>query len=103
MKLIVTAVLCAALVGSGSLVSAKEGKTTGTEQAKIKVLNNAKCPVSNEAAGSMQKGSSVDYKGYRIALCCNGCKEEFAKNPDAFLEKAKKDAAANKAKQDKKS
>ena len=69
--------------------SSKDKSTTGTAKSG-KVLNNKNCPVSGHASGSMQKGSYVDYKGYKIGLCCDGCKEEFMKNPDAYLEKAKK-------------
>jgi len=68
--------------------TAKDKSTTGTAKSK-KVLNK-NCPVSGHASGSMQKDSYVDYKGYKIGLCCDGCKEEFMKNPDAYLEKAKK-------------
>jgi len=69
--------------------TAKDKTTTGTAKSG-KVLNNKNCPVSGHASGSMQKGSFVEYKGYKIGLCCDGCKEEFMKNPDAYLEKAKK-------------
>ena len=96
MKQKYVAVLVAAVLACAPLAMAGEGTTGTKEAAKLKVLNNKNCPISNHAAGSMQKGSFVDYKGYRLGLCCDGCKEEFNKNPDAYLEKAKKDAEANK-------
>jgi len=49
-------------------------------------LNNKTCPVSGKAVGSMQKGSKVDYKGYEVGLCCDGCIRKFNENADTYLQ-----------------
>lgn len=44
------------------------------------------CPVFG---GEINKDIYVDYKGKRIYFCCEGCDEEFKKNPEKYLEKMK--------------
>jgi hypothetical protein len=56
--------------------------------AKIVQVGNKKCPISGEPVGSMEKGAHVDYKGYRVGLCCSGCKEKFLANADQYLKTA---------------
>lgn len=71
-------------------------ETSGTPQApptaeaaaEIKEAGNTLCPITNSKVGSMEKGAHVDYKGYRVGLCCNGCKEKFMKAPEENLKKA---------------
>lgn len=53
-------------------------------------LGNARCPITGEKVGAMQKDAHVDYKGTRVGLCCSGCKSKFLANPDANLKKASK-------------
>lgn len=54
----------------------------------IKMADNKTCPISGDAAGSMEKDAHVDYGGYRVGLCCSGCASKFMKDPDANLKKA---------------
>ncbi|MFW6123226.1 MAG: YHS domain-containing protein [Thermodesulfobacteriota bacterium] len=42
------------------------------------------CPVFE---GEINKDIFVDYKGKRIYFCCEGCDEEFKKNPEKYLKK----------------
>ncbi len=58
----------------------------------INVVNNAHCPVAGSAIGSMGEGTSVDYKGYKVSLCCAGCTAKFNANPDAYLNAALADS-----------
>lgn len=55
---------------------------------EIKEAGNTICPITGSKVGSMEKGAHVDHKGYRIGLCCNGCKEKFLAAPDENLKKA---------------
>lgn len=53
----------------------------------IKLLNNELCPISGQPVGSMQAGAHVDYKGYRVGLCCMGCEKAFLAKADELMEK----------------
>lgn len=55
-------------------------------------VGNANCPVSGHTVGSMQKGAHVDYNGYQVGLCCNGCTGRFNKNAEKNLQEALTDA-----------
>ena len=48
------------------------------------------CPVSGERLGTMGKPFKVTVKGRDVFLCCDGCKDEFEKNPDKFFAKLDK-------------
>jgi YHS domain-containing protein len=48
------------------------------------------CPVSDHALGSMGAPIKVAHDGKEAFLCCEGCKEEFDKDPATFLAKVKK-------------
>lgn len=45
----------------------------------------AVCPVSGEGLASMGGPFVLDHKGQKVKLCCEGCKEDFEKEPDRFL------------------
>jgi YHS domain-containing protein len=40
------------------------------------------CPVMGDP---INKKYYADYKGHRIYFCCNGCPEEFKKNPEKYM------------------
>jgi len=42
------------------------------------------CPVYG---GEINKDIYVDYKGKRIYFCCEGCDDEFKKNPEKYMKK----------------
>ncbi|HSV27602.1 MAG TPA: YHS domain-containing protein [Sedimentisphaerales bacterium] len=42
------------------------------------------CPVM---AGLIDKNVFVEYKGQRVYFCCPGCKDEFEKDPEKYIEK----------------
>lgn len=44
------------------------------------------CPVSGEGITSMGGPFIVDYKGTKVKLCCEGCKEDFDGNPQKYLD-----------------
>ncbi len=60
----------------------------GKKSPAVKPANNANCPVGGAPVGSMQEGSHIVYKGYKVGLCCDGCKNKFNSDPDAYLNKA---------------
>ncbi|CAN5498824.1 hypothetical protein BH09SUM1_BH09SUM1_00820 [soil metagenome] len=69
------------------LIPASGSSDAGSESA-IKLANNALCPISGQAVGSMQAGAHVDYKGTRVGLCCMGCEAKFMSDPEANVKKA---------------
>ncbi|CAN5492694.1 hypothetical protein BH09SUM1_BH09SUM1_00260 [soil metagenome] len=68
----------------------------GYQVAAAKEVNNALCPVSGKAVGSMMKGAHIDYAGQRVGLCCMGCVGAFNKDSDAKLKAAIASAPAPK-------
>ncbi|MHB9074052.1 MAG: YHS domain-containing protein [Desulfobaccales bacterium] len=42
------------------------------------------CPV---LAGNIDKKVYADYKGKRIYFCCEGCDQEFKKDPEKYMKK----------------
>ncbi len=43
---------------------------------------NAKCPVKTSSAA--KERLTTTYKGHVIGFCCQGCKDKFAANPEAY-------------------
>lgn len=62
-----------------------EAKAT---KAAPKEVGNTVCPITGDKVGSMGAAQHVDYKGFRVALCCKGCKAPFLKDADKNLKKA---------------
>lgn len=50
-------------------------------------LKQKVCPISNENLGAMGTPIKVEADGKTAFLCCDGCKEEFEKDPKAVLAK----------------
>jgi YHS domain-containing protein len=48
-----------------------------------------RCPVLGEPI--QNKDVYVDYKGYRIYLCCAGCKATFEASPEKYMKKFEAD------------
>jgi YHS domain-containing protein len=48
------------------------------------------CPVSGEKLGSMGDPYVFEYEGKQIKLCCDGCKEDFLKEPAKYLAETEK-------------
>jgi len=44
----------------------------------------SKCPVQG---GNINKDLFVDYNGKRIYFCCDGCPQEFRKDPAKYMKK----------------
>jgi YHS domain-containing protein len=73
------------------LAKAPPKKEDGSGEKKEAELN-AKCPVTDDDA---DKSITKEYKGRTIAFCCDGCVEDFDKDPKKYiakLEKQEKDA-----------
>ena len=51
----------------------------------IGCASTALCPVSGEGLASMGGPFLIEYKGEKVKLCCEGCKEDFEADPDKFL------------------
>lgn len=60
------------------------------KDAKDKAAGKAQtvCPVMGEP---IDKQIYVDYNGYRVYFCCQGCVAKFNKEPEKFLKKMKDD------------
>ncbi len=50
-------------------------------------LKQKVCPISHENLGAMGTPIKVEADGKTAFLCCEGCKEEFEKDPKAVLAK----------------
>jgi YHS domain-containing protein len=57
----------------------------GTEK---KNVTNKTCPVSG---GPVSEKYRTEYKGQYVYTCCEGCLNEFNKNPETFVAKLSKD------------
>ena len=57
---------------------------TAAQLKKAKPAKNKICPVDHAAIGSMGDPVYVIWKGQAVALSCDPCKKEFAKDPAKF-------------------
>ena len=48
------------------------------------------CPVSGQPLGAMGTPYKVTVEGREVLLCCPGCEEAIAKEPDKYLAKLPK-------------
>lgn len=60
---------------------------------EVKEVGNKLCPITGDPVATRAKAVHVDYKGYRVALCCEGCKKLFLAKADENLAKAQANAA----------
>jgi PBP1b-binding outer membrane lipoprotein LpoB len=92
MKAVVPALLVAALFlgacSSEKKTDAKPAPAKAPAKANMGMMNS-KCPISGKAT---DPEVTSDYKGSKVAFCCEGCQGKFAKLSDA--DKAAKVAAA---------
>jgi YHS domain-containing protein len=79
LKVVPIILLVAGLFAAGIAINSSQAAERG---AKIKA--QTVCPV---LGGAIDKRLYVDYKGYRIYFCCDGCPEEFKKNPEKYMKK----------------
>ena len=75
--------LLAAVVAIGTPAIAREAGQTA-EKAEVK--KQTTCPVMGR---KINKEQFVDVKGYRIYVCCPGCKGKIKADPDTYIEKLK--------------
>ena len=73
----------------------KDGAKKKDEEPKL----NTKCPVTGDGA---DKTMTADYKGRTIAFCCEGCIEDFQKEPKKYLANLDKEKAGDAKKDGKK-
>ena len=81
---IITALLMTVLA-AGSATFAEE-KPADPKPAEIR--KQVFCPVMG---GKINKAQYVDVKGYRIYVCCAGCKARITKDPDTYIKKLQAD------------
>jgi YHS domain-containing protein len=75
-----------AAFAAGSLLAADVIKTAPTSPPAAQVRPQTKCPV---LGGNINKQIYADYQGKRIYFCCQGCDQEFKKNPEKYMKKLK--------------
>ncbi len=83
----------AALLAGAALLTGCGGEAKKSDGAAPAAAGGAKqelCPVSGEKLGSMGKPYEFEYKGRKIQLCCDGCKEDFDKEPEKYAAKLPK-------------
>ena len=93
LKITMTGVAAAAIAMSMGSCSKEEpgaeAKSAAVEKAAYPLDT---CVVSGEKLDSMGKPYVITYEGREVRFCCDGCEEDFRKEPAKFL--AKIDAAA---------
>jgi len=63
----------------------KESKPIPDElKALLSKIEQKECPVIK---GPINKEIFTEYKGKKVYFCCQGCKEEFEKNPEKYVSK----------------
>lgn len=65
-------------------------QTSGAESTnKAEIVGNKTCPVSGE---KIDKKTEVtyEYKGKIYSFCCQGCIDEFKKDPEKYIEQMEK-------------
>lgn len=77
---------------SGDLILAP----TTAQLKAAKPAKNKICPVDHAAIGSMGEPVYVIWKGQAVALSCEPCKKEFAKDPAKFTASATEKAMKEK-------
>jgi YHS domain-containing protein len=82
MKVLILALTLAAFA-AGSLWST-EVRAAAEAKPAPPAATQTKCPV---LGGDVNKQVYVDYKGKRIYFCCEGCDQEFKKDPEKYLKK----------------
>ena len=75
-------ILVAAVLSVGMAAMAGDKQ----EAKKAEAKKQATCPVMG---GKIDKAQYVDVKGYRIYVCCPGCKGKIKADPDKYIEKMK--------------
>ncbi len=63
------------------------GIARADDQTSVKPYALDYCVFSGDKLGTMGKVTSEVYKGQEIKFCCNDCKKQFDKNPEAGLQK----------------
>lgn len=63
------------------------GVTRADDQVSVKPYTLDYCVFSGDKLGAMGKIKTEVYKGQEIKFCCNQCKKQFDKNPEAGLKK----------------
>lgn len=81
-------ILCWIRLGMLILILSVSSNILATETGKV-IVGNKTCPVSGE---KIEEGSVVtyEYKGKVYSFCCEGCVEEFKKDPERYIEKMEK-------------
>jgi YHS domain-containing protein len=77
--------LTLAAFAAGSLWAAAP-KTAPASPPAAQGQPQTKCPV---LGGKINKQIYADYQGKRIYFCCQGCDQEFKKNPEKYMKKLK--------------
>jgi len=70
----------------------KKADSKAKQQVSVRDVKNAHCPVSSKAIGSMGEGVPMVHNGYKVTLCCAGCKSRFEANPDQYVKVALADS-----------
>jgi len=78
----------AAETAADPAIDAELAKLSAEDQAVAR--KQKMCPVSDHPLGSMGVPIKVAVKGQDVFICCEGCKGELEKDPDAYLAKISK-------------
>jgi YHS domain-containing protein len=80
-------------VNTIQLIAHEDGKheatdkpSTSDQMKKKEAVENELCPVSGEKIDEKTK-VTYEYKGHIYSFCCQGCVDEFKKDPEKYIDK----------------
>ena len=69
---------------AGCKKKAEPAKPQGDTNSVSAAVEQTVCPVMG---GKINKDIFTEYKGKKVYFCCPGCKPEFEKNPEKYINK----------------
>lgn len=72
------------VVPGGCKKKSEPAEPTEAKEIAALAIEQTMCPVM---AGAINKDIFTEYKGKKVYFCCAGCKQEFEKQPEKYLDK----------------
>ncbi len=90
---ILSAVLCLSCASTTSAKASEAAATSPVDVVKpngqVAVGDKTNCPVTGETFVVKADSDKVEYEGKTYYFCCDGCADDFKKEPAKFVEKLK--------------
>lgn len=82
--LIFTGILIVSTCLAAGCHKSEANKPATVSAANGQAVTNAECPVTG---GPVKKNIWTWYNGKKVYFCCEGCKEQFERNPEQYMNK----------------